>query len=138
MSTAEEHAKAPIHQLLWHRLSGERYRQFYEGKHIPFPHQHKTVPFEELCTYHWTINGIELPLTLGELVERAKVALNPARSGITVIGHGDAHFGNVFLEEKSEYLYFDPAFAGRHSPCSMSSNRFFITFLRPGCTFPSR
>jgi hypothetical protein len=33
----------------------------------------------------------------------------------TVIGHGDAHFGNVFLEE-TRYLYFDPAFAGRHSP----------------------
>ncbi|MGH3429238.1 MAG: hypothetical protein ACRDQZ_17010, partial [Mycobacteriales bacterium] len=37
-----------------------------------------------------------------------------------VIGHGDAHFGNVFLEGiapggSKRFLYFDPAFAGRHS-----------------------
>jgi len=56
---------------------------------------------------------------LGELIERAKVALHPAQAAMTVIGHGDAHFGNVFLEQEgqqSRYLYFDPAFAGRHSP----------------------
>ena len=27
-SSASEHAQAPIHQLFWHRLAGERYRQF--------------------------------------------------------------------------------------------------------------
>jgi len=88
---------------------------------------------------------------LGELVKRAKVVLNPAREALTIIGHGDAHFGNVFLEceelhagrspagrppagrppagrpqgsplhfdsdeIKPRYLYFDPAFAGRHTP----------------------
>ena len=113
---AEEQAQAPIHQLFWHRLAGERYRQFYEGIDVPFPHSNESISFEELLTCHWNINGIELPSTLGELVERAKIVLNPAQSGITVIGHGDAHFGNVFLEQKREYLYFDPAFAGRHSP----------------------
>jgi len=116
MSTAEEQGKAPIHQLFWHRLAGERYRQFYSGKSIPLPHQNEAIPFEELLSYHWNINGIQVAFTLGELVERAKVALYPARAGVTVIGHGDAHFGNVFLEDKMEYLYFDPAFAGRHSP----------------------
>ena len=52
---------------------------------------------------------------------------------MTIIGHGDAHFGNVFLESTDReqsgeaqaqetrsgprrYLYFDPAFAGRHAP----------------------
>jgi hypothetical protein len=50
------------------------------------------------------------------LIERAISVLNPARATFTVIGHGDAHFGNVFLEHEQDYLYFDPAFAGRHSP----------------------
>ena len=116
MSSAAEHAQAPIHQLFWHRLAGERYKQFYEGIDVPFPHRHETIPFEKLLTYHWNINGMMLTYTLSELIERAKIALDPMRSDMTIIGHGDAHFGNVFLEEKRDYLYFDPAFAGRHSP----------------------
>jgi phosphoglycolate phosphatase-like HAD superfamily hydrolase len=150
LSTAEEHARAPVHQLFWHRLTGRRYKNFYEGKVIPFPtglqraqpfggvrgvpekpfsstlppaasqrgrkKEEAVIPFYELLRYHWIINGVWQQRTLGELIERAKVVLNPARAALTIIGHGDAHFGNVFLENQSRYLYFDPAFAGRHSP----------------------
>ena len=34
---------------------------------------------------------------------------------MAVVGHGDAHNGNVFFRQPS-LLYFDPAFAGRHHP----------------------
>jgi len=124
-SSAEEHAQAPIHQLFWHRLTGGRLKKFYQGKSIPFPEQRKTqnaepaLLFEELLRYRWTINGTPITgnqQTLGDLIERAKVVLNPAYAAMTIIGHGDAHFGNVFLEDQKNYLYFDPAFAGRHSP----------------------
>ena len=139
-STAEENHRAPIHQLFWHRLTGGRLKSFYAGKFVSFPHftSHKggidetwrsgfQVPrsshgqdggivFEELLKYRWIINGNEYQRTLGELIERARVVLNPARETMTIIGHGDAHFGNVFLEEQKDYLYFDPAFAGRHVP----------------------
>ena len=74
------------------------------------------ILFEELLKYHWNINGSEYQRTLGELIERATVVLNPAREAMAVTGHGDAHFGNVFLEEQKDYLYFDPAFAGHHAP----------------------
>ncbi|MDQ6659384.1 MAG: HAD hydrolase-like protein, partial [Chloroflexota bacterium] len=134
---------APIHQLFWHRLTGERFKSFYEGKHVPFPerthqpqrtqqqpvsqrvttrvaptrHEKPGISFDDLLTYHWVINGVAQQLTLEELVERAKLVLNPTRPTATVIGHGDAHFGNVFLHmNPPRYLYFDPAFAGRHSP----------------------
>ncbi len=115
-STAEEQAHVPIHQLFWHRLAGERLKNFYVGKSVPLPHCEESVPFETLLTYQWTINGMIQQYTLGELIERARRALNPARAAMTVVGHGDAHFGNVFLEDKRNYLYFDPAFAGRHAP----------------------
>jgi phosphoglycolate phosphatase-like HAD superfamily hydrolase len=115
-STAEEHARAPVHQLFWHRLAGERLRSFYEGKQIALPGGDACLPFNALRYYRWRINGVLQQATLGELLERAKTALHPARAGMTIIGHGDAHFGNVFLEEQRRYLYFDPAFAGRHSP----------------------
>jgi len=116
-STAEEHAHAAVHQLFWHRLAGERFKSFYTGKHVPFPGEHRAdIPFSELLAYRWVINGAEQQHTLGELVERAKVVLHPARTAMTIIGHGDAHFGNVFLENQRSYLYFDPAFTGRHTP----------------------
>ncbi len=119
-STAEEYARAPIHQLFWHRLTGGRFKSFYEGKLVHFPNgtltQENTIPFNELLKYRWVINGVSYQKTLDELVERAKVVLNPAQAALTVIGHGDAHFGNVFLENQNRFLYFDPAFAGRHSP----------------------
>ena len=129
-SSPEEHALAPIHQLFWHRLAGERYKSFYTGKVVllpdssSFPNSTEGLSFEELLRCRWTIYAREagkmqkrkLPLTLGELVEQALVVLKPEREGMTVIGHGDAHFGNVFLEEQTRYLYFDPAFAGRHMP----------------------
>ena len=121
MSTAAEHACAPIHQLFWHRLVGARYKSFYEGKPVLYPTanhllQEDSISFDELLSLHWVINGVPQLKTLGELVERARVVLDPAQDTLTVIGHGDAHFGNVFLEKQRRYLYFDPAFAGRHSP----------------------
>lgn len=115
-SSAEEHAQAPIHQLFWHRLTGGRFDAFYSGKQVPRPDSEQSIPFDELLHYCWSINGSPVTgknVTLGKLIERAKVVLNPARPAMTIIGHGDAHFGNVFLER--DYRYFDPAFAGRHA-----------------------
>lgn len=143
-SAAEENARAPIHQLFWHRLTSGRFQTFYKGKQVPLPGKkstqqpNATIPFDELLHYHWTINGVPQQKTLGELVERAIKLLHPAQPTCSIIGHGDAHFGNVFLESTTteqpsppqsntsaresfvdaefRYLYFDPAFAGRHSP----------------------
>lgn len=124
-SSATENARAPIHQLFWHRLTGERLKSFYVGKHIPIPGTSDSISFEELLSCHWMIHGsltqnTTPALTLGELIEQVKIVLNPMQEAVTIIGHGDAHFGNVFLESSGKgqntYLYFDPAFAGRHSP----------------------
>ena len=111
----------PIHQLFWHRLTGGRYREFYLDKELPLPtgSSQNTISFEQILASRWIINGVEQRLTLGALVEQAKDLLAPAQEAATVVGHGDAHFGNVFLEETGEtrrYLYFDPAFAGHHPP----------------------
>jgi phosphoglycolate phosphatase-like HAD superfamily hydrolase len=147
LSSAEEHAKAPIHQLFWHRLTGERLASFYAGKQIPFPEssrrdnllQSPGLSFEELLSYRWIINGVEVDAwkaTLGELLEEARVILQPAREMYTVIGHGDAHFGNVFLEDQKHYKYFDPAFAGRHSPLLDIVKPFFHNVFAMWMYFP--
>jgi hypothetical protein len=109
---AEQAGQAAIHQLFYHRL-GTRYAQFYSGKVIALPGE--SLSWDELCQRRWVVNGVEYVRTLGDAVERARMALRPDRAGWSVIGHGDAHNGNVFLMPQG-LVYFDPAFGGWHSP----------------------
>ncbi|HEY3739986.1 MAG TPA: hypothetical protein VGL53_09080 [Bryobacteraceae bacterium] len=114
-ASAADNAQSPIHQLFYHRLTGGRYAEFYLGSTVQFPGIE--IPFEDLARMHWTINGVTHPHTLAELVDRAIELLNPAKSGPAIAGHGDAHNGNLFyIAETGDLLYFDPAFAGHHSP----------------------
>jgi hypothetical protein len=112
----ESHASAPIHQLFYHRLTGGRFDSFYVGKELSFPGE--TISYAILADKKWIVNGREFKHTLGELVELATEYLNPSQAKtISIVGHGDAHNGNVFVDEENrELIYFDPAFAGRHSP----------------------
>ncbi len=113
---AEKHTSAPVHQLFYHRLTGGRFHNFYKGINLLLPEME--INFDGLSEMKWIINGVKYQHTLGELVELATDNLNPSKNSIpSIIGHGDAHNGNVFYdEEKENLIYFDPAFAGRHSP----------------------
>ena len=145
-STAQENARAPIHQLFWHRLTGGRFQTFYTGKQVPLPSEKSlqspssSILFDELLTYHWMINGVPQQKSLGELVARAIDLLHPAQPTCSIIGHGDAHFGNIFLESLSNdtprYLYFDPAFAGRHSPLLDITKPLFHNIFATWMYFP--
>ena len=114
---AAEAADAPIHQLFHHRLAGGRYSRFYaaEGE-ILLPGFRSS--FADLMERRWHINGQIYDETLGDLIARARRTLIPGQAGPAVIGHGDAHNGNVFLlkEPQPHLRYFDPAFAGAHHP----------------------
>lgn len=114
--SADEHARAPVHQLFYHRLTGGRYATFYTGQQVALPEH--TLPFERLKQLTWEINGTIYRDTLADLVQRAIALLNPARSATpAIVGHGDAHNGNIFFDQQQARLfYFDPAFAGRHAP----------------------
>jgi hypothetical protein len=113
---AQDHASAPVHQLFFHRLTGGRFDQFYRGQDIYLPGQ--TLSYEQLAQRHWQINGIAYEDTLSELVRKAIDRLDPNQNEtVAVVGHGDAHNGNVFVDQaQGKLVYFDPAFAGRHSP----------------------
>ena len=108
----ESAGQAAIHQLFHHRL-GARYSQFYTGKRLELPGT--GLQWEELCTRRWEINGTRYAGTLGAAVTRARITLQPAQAGPSIIGHGDAHNGNVFYTPDG-LVYFDPAFGGRHHP----------------------
>lgn len=115
-------AKAPIHQLFYHRLTGGRLDRFYgsdkannpvielpDGSHL----------MSEVRQVRWEINGQIYSENLNDLIQKAVRLLQPAQRGMSVVGHGDAHNGNVFLRQQTtppSLLYFDPAFAGRHHP----------------------
>jgi hypothetical protein len=112
--SAEDAAAAPVHQLFYHRLTGGRLARFYHGTQIVLPGM--KVPMETVLGARWIINGQEYDATLAQLVEQAIARLQPAQPGASIIGHGDAHNGNVFYRGADALMYFDPAFAGRHHP----------------------
>jgi hypothetical protein len=113
--STEDAAAAPVHQLFYHRLTGGRLARFYEGTQIALPGL--TVPMETMLAAKWIINGEQYDATLAQLIEQAITRTQPAQAGASIIGHGDAHNGNVFYRgADAPLMYFDPAFAGRHHP----------------------
>jgi hypothetical protein len=115
--SAQDAARPPIHQLFYHRLTGGRLERFY-GADTQIDLPHGTFDLAQVRQVQWEINGARYQVTLDDLIEKATALLNPAvQNGLTIIGHGDAHNGNVFFDRASQRLiYFDPAFAGRHPP----------------------
>jgi hypothetical protein len=124
--SADDTAQAPIHQLFYHRLMGGRLTRFYgalpgqdsrNNYRIQLPGGEFDVSAVRYA--QWDINGQRYTQSLDDLIMNAIQLLNPSQSGVSVIGHGDAHNGNVFFQTHGgapSLLYFDPAFAGRHDP----------------------
>ncbi|XWX05023.1 phosphotransferase [Aggregatilineales bacterium SYSU G02658] len=114
---AQKHADAPIHQLFWHRLTGGRLALFYSG-FIQLP-EVGDVPFADISRWQWQINGQVYTQSIEQILAEAATLLDPHQEGPAIIGHGDAHNGNVFLRRNktgASLVYFDPAFAGYHDP----------------------
>lgn len=117
--SAEAAAKSPIHQLFYHRLTGGRLDRFYNIQNqIELPKGESS--FHEVRTAKWVINGQVYHQTINEIIQQASENLYPHQSEVSIVGHGDAHNGNVFFQHSDQsppsLLYFDPAFAGRHNP----------------------
>jgi hypothetical protein len=111
--SAEQNSASPVFQLFYHRLVGGRFDQFYRGQTVPGLER----PWEEIAALPWIINGKHYEKSLETLVAGAIRLLDPAQDGPVIVGHGDAHNGNVFYRGPAEdLLYFDPAFAGWHHP----------------------
>jgi hypothetical protein len=113
---AQSAAKAPIHQLFFHRVMGGRLDRFYHPEaHIVLPHG--TFNMGQVRNVRWVINGRTYWNKIEGIIALARKILHPLQEDASVIGHGDAHNGNVFFNAPTRQLtYFDPAFAGRHSP----------------------
>lgn len=112
---ADNAAAAPVHQLFYHRLTGGRLARFYDGTEIALPDGMASMVVVRQA--RWEINGQVYDMTLDEMIAAAAAILQPVQAGASIIGHGDAHNGNVFFRGVDmPLMYFDPAFAGRHSP----------------------
>lgn len=116
--SAEDAAKSPVHQLFYHRLTGGRLDRFYgDNTSVELPAGEFSM--QDVRQVKWLINGQEYSETLDDIIDRAITLLNPAQDDVAIIGHGDAHNGNVFFQKNKippDLLYFDPAFAGTHHP----------------------
>jgi hypothetical protein len=125
MQSADEASEAGVHQLFYHRLTGGRLERFYgplpgrSGSDVIIHLPQGDYLMSELRQVQWEINGQHYHDTLDDLIDRAVGLLQPRQAGPSIIGHGDAHNGNVFFRAADggyELIYFDPAFAGRHHP----------------------
>ena len=115
---AETAAKSPIHQLFYHRLVGGRLNRFY-APHVPIILPHGAFTMADVRSVNWCINGQEYGETLESIIQRSIEILKPEQASVSIVGHGDAHNGNVFFQQEAKppsLLYFDPAFAGQHHP----------------------
>jgi hypothetical protein len=123
--TSQSAASAAIHQLFHHRITQGRLQRFYGTLEQPTAREHPlmgsnaALDFRRLRGLKWRINGQFYGATLDQLIERSTRVLEPSRGEVGIIGHGDAHNGNVFLLDQDtnpRLMYFDPAFAGMHHP----------------------
>lgn len=123
--SADEAANAPIHQLFYHRLVGGRLTRFYgalpgqSGDDATIQLPDGAHAMNKVREARWRINGQTYHDSLNAIIQRAIELLQPAQACLSVIGHGDAHNGNVFFRSEDQppsLLYFDPAFAGQHDP----------------------
>ncbi len=118
----EQAALAPIHQLFYHRLTGGRLARFYgqpDRDPVAIRLPGGDWPMSEVWRVKWVINGQVYSENLETIIRRCIHSLRPDQDGPSVIGHGDAHNGNVFFRAGDNHprlIYFDPAFAGRHHP----------------------
>ncbi len=116
----EEASEAAVHQLFYHRLTQGRLSRFYglpadSNNAVLLPNG--LYLMGDVQHVQWVINGQHYQETLSDLITKADRLLHPAQSGPSIVGHGDAHNGNVFFRrEEQSLLYFDPAFAGSHHP----------------------
>ncbi|HYO89211.1 MAG TPA: hypothetical protein VER79_11220 [Candidatus Limnocylindrales bacterium] len=121
LQSGADAAAAPVHQLFHHRIAGGRLSRFYgagqgSDETVALPGG-DLITLKALRSLEWTVNGQRYAESLNDLIERGARLLTPDQSGASIIGHGDAHNGNLFyLSDGPSLLYFDPAFAGRHSP----------------------
>ena len=108
-----------VQQLFYKRLCGSRFKNFYGD----------SDEFKEFAMMRWIVNGKDLGV-LGDKLDIARQLLSPnAQQKFSIIGHGDAHNGNVFLGDNLRY--FDPAYAGRMDPfLDLAKPIFHNTFAR--------
>jgi len=125
-----------LHQLFFYRLvagesqspqpPGGRLKSFYIDQNFAFPGLAEPLPWERLAALRWRINGRLYRDSLGTLFAAANEVMAPANLPDpcpAVVGHGDAHNANVWLERgatENRLVYFDPAFAGAHLPALLA------------------
>jgi hypothetical protein len=118
--SADEAARAPIHQLFYHRLTGGRLQRFYESGQSVVEVGSQIQEFRIVTNKKWYINSQHYTKTLKNIINISMSILHPLQVGAAVVGHGDAHNGNVFFHKRdgktAELSYFDPAFGGIHHP----------------------
>lgn len=103
----------------------------YTGK--KFKLQNLEVPWEELKTLHWSIDGVTYKETIEELLLQAREVLHPNKPRLIGISHGDWHENNIIVKgindnnEGHAYAYIDLERSGQND--LIADAALFLTHL---------
>ena len=97
-----------VNQLFYGRLFGERYQLFFARDHNNL---------SSYFNHRLIVNGKKFQFTIGETLKMIQEKYTPQadREVMAIMGHGDAHHGNIILNSKiwfidNEYADFMPPF----------------------------
>lgn len=153
-ATPSELEQEPLLQLFYWRLvdkdsdgvtaPGGRLKRYYLNSVCTFP-EAVQLPYTDLASRTWCINGLCYPLTLATAFSQAQTMLAPEyyQSYTGCTAHGDAHNGNVWANKDTQggisLSWFDPAFAGTHIPVLLAEVKalFHNIFAHPDWLYDS-
>jgi hypothetical protein len=116
----KDYIKLKPNQLFYKRLLGGRYKEFYRdnknGLSRYFNHQ-------------IILNGKPLPQTINEVFDRIrqKYLIQKNRKVIGIMGHGDAHHGNIMIDKNINFI--DTEYADFATPFMELSKPYYNDFI---------
>ena len=127
---ASENRKSAIHKLFYNRLHAENRL----NGDIKIESSGETLTFEELAKLKLVVNDIPVG-TLTEILDMASRYMSPDRDVVGVVGHGDGHGGNIFINSDFTWEYYDFANSGLHSWVADIAKPILYTYLCPSVEY---
>ncbi len=119
--TFKDYMASKTNLLFYDRINGERYKTFYLGSQNDL-----TSCFNKKIS----VNGYSFPQTIEEVFEQIRKKYNYKNNNLSlnaILGHGDAHHGNIIVNGKIQFI--DNEYAGYMPPFMELAKPYYNDFL---------
>lgn len=120
MMTYTDYIKSKSNKLFRERFLGKRYKEFYKTG---------SNNISSLFDRNLIINGNSLNLTVNQILDniRKKYKIGGSKKAKAVMGHGDAHHGNIIIN--NGIWFIDNEYAGYMTPFMELAKPYYNDFL---------